>query len=296
MPRGSTIRPFARPVAPLLLCLAALHVSGCEAGPGGQDSSHSRDTWPANAPPAGASLVDRPFVAFNQPTLVINRLGVPVATPVSVGSSPSPATIRSDDLSIVRVDASGALVGVANGVTRVRPSDLQGRSLEVTVRAASAVAIRPDHQELEPGRAGPLRLVDALTDEELPLAGGEWSSSSPRVASVQDGIVQAGQETGRAFVQVRYGESVAHAMVTVSKEPSHGLTVSPPGGRLRPGELRYFRASSRDGPVPARWLSGNAAVLAVVGEGLFQAMKPGRATACADAQGMKACATVEVAP
>jgi hypothetical protein len=94
---------------------------------------------------------------------------------------------------------------------------------------------------------------------------------------------------------VRYGEAVAHAMVTVSKEPSHGLTVSPPGGRLRVRELRYFQASSRDGPVPARWLSGNAAVLAVVGEGLFQAMKPGRATVCAVAQGTKACTTVEVA-
>jgi hypothetical protein len=290
------MRPFARPVALLLVGLAALHVSGCEAGPGGPDPSHPRDAWPANAPPAGAARVDRPFVVFNRHSLAITRLGVPVAAPVSVGSSPSPATIRSDDPSIVRVEASGALVGVASGVTRVRSSDAQGQSLEVAVRAAPAVAIWPDHLELEAGRSGRLRLVDAATGEELPPSGGEWSSSSPGVASVREGFVQASQEPGRAFVQVHYGDAVAHAMVTVSREGSNGLAVYPPGGRLRAGELRYFQASSRDGPVAARWQSGNAAVLAVVGEGLFQALRPGRATACAVAQGTKACTTVEVAP
>jgi len=250
-----------------------------------------------NAPAAGEAPVDRPHVVFNSRSLVIARLGVPVAPPVSVPSRPSPETIQSEDPTVVRVDPSGTVIGLRAGRTRVRTLHGEGSSLEVEVRAPRAIRLEPARLELEPERAAVFTLLDAESGERLPPEGAEWSSDAPRRASVLEGRVQAGSEPGPASVLVRFGEATAQAVVLVGVAAAgsgQALSVNPPRARLRTGEVRAFLAYLPSGPVGAEWESGNPRVVAALRDGLFAARTAGRTSICAAAQGRRACANVEV--
>lgn len=84
--------------------------------------------------------LDRDFVVFAAPGLVIDRLGSPVAAPVTVGSRPGPRTMTSDDPDVVSVGADGTLVAHRQGTTRVR-SEGSGSSLTVVVRARGRIVV-----------------------------------------------------------------------------------------------------------------------------------------------------------
>jgi len=94
------------------------------------------------AEPASASG-ERPFVVFAQPRLLIDRLGTPFAPPVTVGSTVSAETLRSDAPEIVEIDSAGALVGRRNGRTLVRSLADGSQVLEVEVQAATVPDNRP---------------------------------------------------------------------------------------------------------------------------------------------------------
>lgn len=155
-----------------------------------------------------------PFVVFSATEFTIDRLGVPVPVPATVGSSPSPQTLASDAPEVVSVDATGSLVGHRSGRATVRTAD--GRSsLEVEVKAVSAFAVVPARLGLRPGGKGRLRLVAAGSGEELPGAAAQWASDAPEVALVFGGEVEASGRPGTSNVLVTYGGQSARAVVVV---------------------------------------------------------------------------------
>jgi hypothetical protein len=150
------------------VCIATGAI-GCQEPPRPQQAGQGERL--ANAPAAGESAVDRPHVVFSRRSLVIARLGVPTVPPVSVPSRPSPETMRSDDPATVRIDESGALVGLRPGRTTIRTLHGEGSSLEVEVRAPQAIRVEPQRLVLEPERAGMLEVFDADSGEKLPPEG-----------------------------------------------------------------------------------------------------------------------------
>jgi hypothetical protein len=191
--------------------------------------------------------VDRPFVVFSQPSLVIDKLGEPYRAPVSGGSSPSPATIRSDDPSVVEVRQDGAIVGTRNGRTTLRTLSGEDSTLEIEVRAVGEITIEPLRLEIEPGGSAPLAAVDVATGARLDRGATIWISDDPAVVSVRGGTAFAGAGPGAAHITARYGAAMATALVSVRARAAATLAVAPTVVRLRTGEVRAFQASDGAG-------------------------------------------------
>lgn len=246
-----------------------------------------------NAPGPGKSAMDRPHVVFSRRSVVIDRLDVPVDAPVSMGSTPSPATMRSHDPSVVEVTGAGRLLAHRNGTARIETLHGEGAVLFVEVKAAEAIALVPARVELRPGGSASLSVIDAVTGEQLSPSAAEWRSSPPGVTSVRDGVVTALGRPGTAHVIARYGGSEARAEIAVSGSGGK-LLLSPEKLRLRVGEVRAFQAFSSGGAVEARWSVRDGRVIAHLGQTLFQARSVGRTKVCASAAGGEGCSEVEV--
>ena len=173
-------------------------------------------TSASHAPAAAAPAPER-FVVFTAPTLIIDRLGVPVAAPVTVGSAPGPDTMSSDAPEIVGIDATGKLVAHRNGRAAIRTLNGRGAVLRVDVRAVSALAVVPPRLVLRPGGAGQLRLVAGGSGEPIPPEAAQWGSDAPGVAVVIAGTVEAADRVGTANVLVTYGGQSARAVVSVER-------------------------------------------------------------------------------
>ncbi len=261
------------------LAVLAVGVASCSGAPEGRGAS---------APG------EQPFAVFTKGQLVIDRLGMPFAPPITVGSTASPQTLRSDAPEIVEVDAAGALVGRRNGRALVRSPTDPAQVLEVEVRAASALAVSPAVIKIRPGGAAHLKLVSGGGGEEVPAEAAVWATTRPDVAMVVGGRVEAGPKTGTATVTVTYGGQAATAQVVVAEEPGPAFSVRPQAPSLRVGQAVTFEAVSPRGPVEARWAAKEPQFLARSGPSTFVAVAPGRVSVCGEAGGRAACTTVIV--
>jgi hypothetical protein len=177
---------------------------------------------------ANQARLARPFVVFAEETLQIDRLGDPVAAPITVGSRASPETMSSDAPEVVSVEPDGRLLAHGQGRATIRAST-GGPLLRVEVaavseqadgetgskseggRGAGAPTILPAKARLRPGE---VQAFQALTPAG-PLVGA-WSSSDERVvAHLQDHLFQ-GLEPGRARVCVLAAGRSACAAVEVT--------------------------------------------------------------------------------
>lgn len=198
----SALRPDALPRC--LLAAALLVVAACGREPARQA--------PQAAPPGSAAAA--PFAVFSRSSMVIDRLGVQVAAPVTVGSRPSDTTMSSDAPQIVTVDPSGNLVAHQDGVATIRSA---GGALEVVVRTARSIALVPRRLALRPGETGRLRAVEGDGPQEIAAGAVEWATSDPRIATLFGGEVMAGRRSGSARITARYGGRQAEALITVGE-------------------------------------------------------------------------------
>jgi len=109
---------------PRALALAVLGslllLQACEAPP--RDPAAGASTTPeleARLAQARQRL-DGEHVVFSEPSMLIERLGVPLAPPVTVGSRPALATLASDDPGVVSVEEDGRLLAHRAGRTLLR--------------------------------------------------------------------------------------------------------------------------------------------------------------------------------
>lgn len=183
----------------------------------------AREPEPPRAPSeAAAPLGTRPFVVFARTELLIDRLEVPVAAPVTVGSSPSPATLTSDAPDVVSINAGGAFVGHRDGTATIRSA--AGGSLRVRVDAAEfqSLVLAPRRLSLAEGAVGGLRLLDGATKREIAAERAVWQTSDPRVATMVGTHILAGRHPGRARITARLGERTAEAIVVVGRTDRKG--------------------------------------------------------------------------
>jgi hypothetical protein len=250
----------------------------------------------ASQPPPPAPSLDKPFVVFSRPSIVIDRLEVPVPSPVTVGSQPSPETLTSDAPGIVSVDPSGSLVAHRNGEATVRASRGAGAALAVEVRAVSVLAIQPAEMLLRPAEEKRLKLFSGGGGEEVPSGAAVWSTDDPRVAVVIGGIVTAGDRPGTATITASYGGQASRAIVIVARDSGPAFAIRPESPRLRVGDVVTFDALSSQGPVRPRWDARPPRILAQSGPSTFSAKAAGKSVVCATAGGRSVCTTVAVRP
>lgn len=163
-------------------------------------------------PRGGEAAVDKPFVAFKEPSVSIDRLELPVAAAVAPGSSPSPATMVSDTPDVVSIQADGTLVAHRNGRATIRA--LQGGgSLTVEVIAASGMRAEPRTLRVGPGTAALPVLMSG--DATVPAGAASWFSNAPDVAMVEDGRIRAGPSKGTATLTAVYGGERVQVTVDV---------------------------------------------------------------------------------
>jgi len=74
------------------------------------------------------------------------------------------------------------------------------------------------------------------------------------------------------------------------------FSVIPERPELHVGQLVYFQAVSRTGPIDARWTSSNERIAARLSGPTFRAAGTGRALVCARAGSRRSCTNVEVIP
>ena len=251
------------------------------------DSRTRQDSTPTPEP-----APDR-FVVFSQPALVIDRLGVPVSPPVTVGSTPAPDTLASDSPDVVSVETSGALVAHRNGDATVR-AQRGGETLRVEVRAASQVTLVPAEIDLRPGDEVQLALVPAGGAEPVAADAVQWYTDAPSVAMVRAGRVEAGTEPGVATITAVYGSLSTKARVTVSVSRGPAIAVEPARPVLRVGGAVTFSARAGAGPVDVRWSVKPGTVLKQSGQATFVARAPGSAEVCASSRLRSSCTRVTV--
>jgi hypothetical protein len=235
------------------------------------------------------------FVVFTREALVLDRIGLPVSLPVTVGSGPCDATVASDEPDVVRVLADGRIVGLRNGSARVRTISGPPGSIRVDVAAPESIAIEPQVLRLRPGTSRTFALRDA-DGRALPASGATWVTTAPDVAIVVDGAAEARERLGTAIVTATYGGRSVQAKVLVQREPG-AITVKADRAKLHVGEKVSFEAFADGAPLDARWAT-NSSVLVRDGGATFVATRPGSSEVCAefDAGQRPVCALVRVRP
>jgi hypothetical protein len=257
---------------------------------GEQRGSTLEESRKRNAPPIGASSVDRPHVVFTSSELLIDLLGSPVPPPVSIASTPSPSTMESDAPDIVSVGSDGSLVAHRSGSAVVRARGDSRSQLRVRVELFESLRIVPEMLVLSPGEQVPLRVSG--DGGELPASALRWSVSNPAVVTVIGGRARGGSDAGLAVIEASYGDRVARAEVRVRGDD--GVGVFPERAQLHVGTVQAFRTVSHNSVGRVTWSARDEQVLARLQDGIFQALRPGRTSVCANFEKRRACADVEV--
>jgi len=208
--RGQCARGAAWSVAALLAVSTACGRSDLAAPASGATAPQDSQASPTTE--RGAE-----FVVFSGSRVVISSLESPVPAPVTVGSSPSPATLASDAPDVVSISGSGELVGHRNGHARISNLTSGGGVLEVEVAAVGAggLAVRPPDLVLAPGAEAPVSLIEREGRRVIPPDEAVWASNAPEVAMVMSGRVLAGRTPGTAHFVVTYAGQQATFRVVV---------------------------------------------------------------------------------
>ena len=196
----------------LVACLLLASLLGC---------SRERDD-PPPALQASVPREEKAFVVFSRTELVIDTLGAPIPVPVTVGSSPSAATLSSDSPDVVSVDGNGALVAYRNGIAVVRAASGASLRVQVDVVDVRSLFIEPRRLVLRAGATGRLRLLAGPEKHEIPPDRIGWRTSDPGVATLLGSEVMAGPRPGRARITARFGGQEAEAVIVVGSPSSKG--------------------------------------------------------------------------
>lgn len=205
---------------------------------------------------------DSPLAPLTPPTVV--QLDV---------SPPTPAVVRGSDLqltvtpkaaggeslgdrpvaftsitpTVASVTAAGVVRGLAQGVATIRvSSETVVRDVNITVLAAPLAGIVTSVavDTLDEGGTTPLRASVVNTfGETVPEATVTWTSLSPIVATVDDGLVNALSE-GTATIRVTHGDLSAVVLITVQPVFGGDLLFASPDGPF--GASRLYRTDGVD--------------------------------------------------
>jgi hypothetical protein len=236
--------------------------------------------------------LNRPFVAFSRPELLIDRLETPVAAPVTAGSRLTHSALVSHDPAIVSIDPTGELVAHRNGKATVTSKD-SPLPLLVTVMTGDHLTLRPAAVSLNLGEH--MRLRAFLDESEVPATLARWGTGAPAIAEVDRGVLHA-VGGGRTRVTVEFAGRLASADITVDTSRVPPFTVRPERPSRRVGEIIAFEALSSRGPLDgmAAWNSQDERVVEPVRGNVFRARAVGESRVCGVIGQRASCTTVRV--
>ncbi len=231
------------------------------------------------------------FVVFTQPELAISRWLEPIALPVTAGSKPSPATIRSDAPEIVSIEPNGRLVAHADGMTIVRASGT-GSTLRVRVAQTSSIRLVLPRRMSE----GESVLARPFAEDGTELLGSSvrWSVTASEVAIVTGWGLVTARSPGRTELIGLYGGHEGRVILEVEPRATPDFTVRPANPHISIGSLVSLQAISSAGPLEATWTSSAPRIAALLGGSIVRGVQPGKAVVCARASSRRSCTTVEV--
>lgn len=273
MGNGESLSRRSRWSPDCLLLSAVLLLAACG------DAKEASSSGPGTAAPD-----PRPFVLFTDARIVIGRVGATVAPPTAVGSTVDASTVTIADPSVVAISPDGRLLALREGTTTVIASADPRQALVVEVVDTVAVSIVPERLKLRPGATGELLLFDKRRGARLEPSSARWSTSSPDVAVVIEGRVQAGDTPGLATVTAWLEGRELRATVEVTPKSGQAFGVRPSNPRIRVGEVVTLDLSPLPSPSTVRWMvQEGGALLHQSGPATFVGMRAGRARVCASA-------------
>ena len=247
-------------------------------------------------------------IEITPPSLSLNPGSARPLSATARDAAGSPISVQlfwaSADDRIATVSSQGIVTAVAPGRTQVAASR-SGISAIVPINVSSLpaglVRVFPTTATVTVGG------TTTLTAEVLDAGGGPmsgqsvaWSSASPSVASVQNGVV-TGVSNGTALVSAAAAGLSATAVVTVSGNSGgvHSVTISPATATVQIGRTVQLTAVARDasGNVLTgrsfNWTSSNITRATVV-SGLVTGISAGDVTITASTGGKSGTARITV--
>ena len=208
----------------------------------------------------------------------------------------------SSEVSVVRVDASGLVTGLAEGLAMVTATagSVSGTAAVTVTREVDSVTVSPLAATILPGDT--VRLTAEGYDENghaVTRAEFAWSSSDVSLVRVDASGLVTGLAEGLAMVTATAGSASATAMVTVARRIA-SVTVSPAADTISPGDTLRLTAEAYDengqalAGVEFGWSSSDASVARVDASGLVLGVAEGRTTVTATARDARGTSGITV--
>jgi uncharacterized protein YjdB len=266
---------------------------------------------PERKPPGSVTIIQRPA----RPLAVGSTTSLSAEVRDSAGSliEGTPITWSSTDSSVVSVDSTGSISGVAPGRAKIIAVTGPSRdTARIVVRPADKEAPpAPEPASLAIAAHQPLRVGDTATlpvtvldrrGKPIRSAQVTWSSSEPQVAEVHptSGRVRA-HAAGSTLLIARSGSESAITSLTVL--PPAVASVAIMGARaLKVGDTLALTAEPKDfrgralADRPTEWASSDSKIAPVDSAGVVIAAAAGRAEITASVEGKSGSARVTILP
>ena len=211
-------------------------------------------------------------------------------------------TWESADEEVATVDDSGLITGVGEGTTEitVRAENDISATTKVTVAYVKPEKINLSKTSAEVYLDDTLELKATIIPENVSNPELTWSSSDESIAAVnEDGLVTAkGEGTARITATAEDGVS-ASCTVTVRPIPVEQVTLDQTSLQLYEKETQSLTAEVTPKKATHRevtWKSSNTDAATVDEEGAITAVRAGKTTITATADGVSATCAVQVVP
>ncbi|MEP6765015.1 MAG: Ig-like domain-containing protein, partial [Gemmatimonadaceae bacterium] len=210
----------------------------------------------------------------------------------------------TNDALIARVSPEGLVTAVGVGIAKIAAS-AEGRSaiatLTITPRAVASVRVNVPNADIFIGSQ--LQLTSTTLGEGGDVLTGRtvfWSSSDPKIASIDNTGLLSGLSVGIATITATSEQRSASVGVTVSLVPVRTIQVTPTVDSVVIGQTTQLNASARDSIGTSltdrviSWSSSDNSIATVSSSGLVVGAKIGTVTITASAEGKSGTSRIAV--
>lgn len=211
-------------------------------------------------------------------------------------------TWESKDETVVTVDDKGLATGVGEGTTEivVRAENDSFATTQVTVRYVKPEKVSLNKTGAELYLSDTLKLAAEISPEDVSNRDLSWTSSDDSIASVdENGVVTAHKEGMALITAEAEGGVCGGCTVTVRPIPVERVTLDQTTMQLYDDESQTLTAEvtpSKATHPEVTWKSSNTEAATVDDEGTVTAVRAGKTTITATADGVSAACTVQVIP
>jgi uncharacterized protein YjdB len=215
-------------------------------------------------------------------------------------------TWSTRDANIVTIGATGVVLGLTSGTTRVVATGggkIDSARVTVFLRPVAGVSVQPSTATID--TAATFQFAATLVDAKGRTLNGRtvtWSSSDPTIATVSSSGLVRGMKAGSVTVTATSGakSGTASLTVAVAPPPVASVAVQPSSASVDTGKTLQLGAMLTDatGSVlsgrQVTWSSSSASIATVSSSGLVTGVAAGSATITATSEGKSGTASITV--